>query len=159
MAFLELNCSSSYLSEDNLTNLNNAERLNSIAPSGIRKMFARAQGIPGVISLGIGQPNIPTPEGLVKLVTQRIQKGDNYYSPTMGTATFREAVAEQNKRWYNLEYDAQSEILATASGCEALYCALMSFINPYPLQVKLELSSIDLKTQMLKEIYVPKPGH
>ncbi len=130
MAFLELNCSSSYLSEDNLTNLNNAERLNSIAPSGIRKMFARAQGIPGVISLGIGQPNIPTPEGLVKLVTQRIQKGDNYYSPTMGTATFREAVAEQNKRWYNLEYDAQSEILATASGCEALYCALMSFINP-----------------------------
>jgi len=113
-----------------LTRLRNAERLNAIAPSGIRKMFARAQGIPGVISLGIGQPNIPTPEKLIEIVTKLIRDGDNYYSPTMGTPRYREAVAEQNKRWYNLDYDPQTEILATASGCEALYCALMSFINP-----------------------------
>ncbi|MHA1213439.1 MAG: pyridoxal phosphate-dependent aminotransferase, partial [Candidatus Heimdallarchaeota archaeon] len=113
-----------------MTKMKNAERLDRIAPSGIRKMFARAQGIPGVISLGIGQPNIPTPQGLVDALVERVKNGDNYYSPTFGTPKYREAIAEQNKRDYNLEYDYKSEILATASGCEAIYCALMSFVDP-----------------------------
>jgi aminotransferase len=113
-----------------MTKINNAIRLDEIPPSGIRKMFARAQGMPGVISLGIGQPNIPTPEGLVNALVARVKGGDNYYSPTQGTPIYREAVAEQNKRDYNLEYDPNTDIMATASGCEALYCALMSFVNP-----------------------------
>ncbi|MBN1327993.1 MAG: aminotransferase class I/II-fold pyridoxal phosphate-dependent enzyme [Candidatus Heimdallarchaeota archaeon] len=113
-----------------MNKIRNAVRLDEIKPSGIRQMFARAQGIPGVISLGIGQPNIPTPQGLVNALVKRVQNGDNYYSPTMGTDTFREAVVEQNKRDYNLEYDPKTEVLATASGCEALYCALMSFVDP-----------------------------
>ncbi|MBK5114501.1 MAG: aminotransferase class I/II-fold pyridoxal phosphate-dependent enzyme [Candidatus Heimdallarchaeota archaeon] len=113
-----------------MTKMKNAERLNEIAPSGIRKLFSRAQGIPGVISLGIGQPNIPTPKGLVERVVQLIEGGDNYYSPTPGTKIFREGVAEQNKRDYNLDYDPNNQILATASGCEALYCSLMSFVDP-----------------------------
>jgi len=113
-----------------MTKMKNADRLDKIAPSGIRSMFARAQGIPGVISLGIGQPNIPTPQGLVDALSNRVKNGDNYYSPTMGTKQYREAVAEQNRRDYNLEYDPETEILATASGCEALYCSLMSFIDP-----------------------------
>ncbi|MHA1530860.1 MAG: pyridoxal phosphate-dependent aminotransferase [Candidatus Heimdallarchaeota archaeon] len=113
-----------------MTKMKNAERLNRIAPSGIRQLFSRAQGIPGVISLGIGQPNIPTPKGLVDSVVRLIEGGDNYYSPTSGTKTFREGVAEQNKRDYNLDYDPNTQVLATASGCEALYCALMAFVDP-----------------------------
>ncbi|NHK31217.1 MAG: aminotransferase class I/II-fold pyridoxal phosphate-dependent enzyme [Asgard group archaeon] len=133
-----------------MTKINNAIRLDEISPSGIRKMFARAQGIPGVISLGIGQPNIPTPGGLVKALVEQVTNGDNYYSPTRGTAKYLEAIAEQNKRDYNLDYDPKKEILATASGCEALYSTLMSFINPgdevllpdpsfltYPRQIRL----------------------
>ena len=133
-----------------MTKIKNAERLDKITPSGIRRMFARAQGLPGVISLGIGQPNISTPKRLIEIVTRLIENGDNYYSPTMGTKKYREAVAEQNKRWYNLNYNPDTDVLATASGCEAIYCSLMSFINPgdevlvpdpsfltYPRQVKL----------------------
>ena len=90
---------------DFMTKMKNAERLNNIAPSGIRQLFSRAQGIPGVISLGIGQPNIPTPKGLIDLVTQLIKGGDNYYSPTPGTKKYREGVVEQNKRDYNLDYN------------------------------------------------------
>ncbi|MGC9781661.1 MAG: aminotransferase class I/II-fold pyridoxal phosphate-dependent enzyme [Candidatus Heimdallarchaeota archaeon] len=113
-----------------MTKMKNAERLDNIAPSGIRKLFSRAQGIPGVISLGIGQPNIPTPKGLIDAVVKLVENGDNYYSPTPGTKKYRDAVAEQNKRWYNLDYDPDTQILATASGCEAIYCSLMSFIDP-----------------------------
>ena len=99
-----------------MTKMNTANRMNEIAPSGIRAMFDRAQGIPGVISLGIGQPNIPTPKGLVQALVNAVEGGDNYYSPTIGTAKYREAVAEQNKRWYNLDYNSSTDILATASG-------------------------------------------
>lgn len=133
-----------------MVKINNANRLDEIPPSGIRKMFARAQGIPGVISLGIGQPNIPTPQGLVNALVERVTNGDNYYSPTQGTVLYLEAIAEQNKRDYNLDYNPKNEVLATASGCEALYSSLMSFINPgdevllpdpsfltYPRQIRL----------------------
>lgn len=113
-----------------MTDDKTAKRMSDIAPSGIRKMFARAQGIPGVISLGIGQPNVPTPKGLVDALVKAVQGGDNYYSPTQGTPKYLEAIAEQNKRWYNLEYNPKSDILSTASGCEALYSSLMAFINP-----------------------------
>lgn len=88
-----------------MTKMNMSKRIKDIPPSGIRELFSRAQGIPGVISLGIGQPNIPTPQGLVDTVIERIKSGDNYYSPTPGTSIFRENIAERNKRDYNLDYD------------------------------------------------------
>ncbi|NHJ87308.1 MAG: aminotransferase class I/II-fold pyridoxal phosphate-dependent enzyme [Asgard group archaeon] len=112
-----------------MTKMKNANRLDIIAPSGIREMFARAQGIPGVISLGIGQPNIPTPQGLVEALVKLVKSGDNYYSPTAGTPKYLQAIAESNKRDYNLDYNPTTDIVATASGCEALYCALMSFVD------------------------------
>ena len=113
-----------------MTKMNVANRMNEIAPSGIRAMFARAQGIPGVISLGIGQPNIPTPKELIQALVNAVEQGDNYYSPTLGTPKYLEAIAEQNKRWYNLDYNPSTDILATASGCEALFSTLMSYIEP-----------------------------
>ena len=113
-----------------MTKMNMSKRVENIPPSGIRELFSRAQGIPGVISLGIGQPNIPTPKGLVDALIERVKGGDNYYSPTPGTPLFREAVAERNKRDYNLDYDPKKNIVATASGCEAIYCAIMTFIEP-----------------------------
>ena len=113
-----------------MTKMKTANRMNEITPSGIRAMFDRAQGIPGVISLGIGQPNIPTPKGLVQALVNAVEGGDNYYSPTIGTPKYREAVAEQNKRWYNLDYNSNTDILATASGCEALFSSLLTYIEP-----------------------------
>ena len=80
-----------------MTKMKVANGLNEIKPSGIRAMFARAQGIPGVISLGIGQPNIPTPKGLIQALVKAVEGGDNYYSPTLGTSKYREAIAEQKK--------------------------------------------------------------
>ena len=113
-----------------MTEMKIANRLTKIKPSGIRAMFARAQGIPGVISLGIGQPNIPTPNGLIQALVKAVEGADNYYSPTLGTNKYREAIAEQNKRWYNLDYDPKTDILATASGCEAIFSSLMAYIGP-----------------------------
>ncbi|NHJ39816.1 MAG: aminotransferase class I/II-fold pyridoxal phosphate-dependent enzyme [Asgard group archaeon] len=136
--------------EKTMRKINHANRLDEIPPSGIRKMFSRAQGIPGVISLGIGQPNIPTPKGLINALIDQVSNGDNYYSPTQGTPLYLEAIAVQNKRDYDLDYNPKNQILATASGCEALYSALMSFIDPgdevllpdpsfltYPRQIRL----------------------
>ncbi|MEA2070823.1 MAG: aminotransferase class I/II-fold pyridoxal phosphate-dependent enzyme [Asgard group archaeon] len=133
-----------------MTKINMANRIDKLRPSGIRVLFSRAQGIPGVISLGIGQPDIPTPKGLIENLVKAVRGGDNYYSPTPGTKKFRENVAEKYRREYNLEYDPRNGVLATASGCEAIYCALMSFINSgdevllpdpsfltYPRQIKL----------------------
>ncbi|MBD3192440.1 MAG: aminotransferase class I/II-fold pyridoxal phosphate-dependent enzyme [Candidatus Heimdallarchaeota archaeon] len=110
--------------------MNYAQRVENVAPSGIRELFSRAQGIPGVISLGIGQPDIASPKKMVNKLVDLVKGGDNYYSPTPGTKAFREAVAQRYEREYNLEYNPNGEILATASGCEALYITLMAYIDP-----------------------------
>ncbi|HHI00181.1 MAG TPA: pyridoxal phosphate-dependent aminotransferase, partial [Thermococcus litoralis] len=39
-----------------------SDRLEMVNPSEIRKLFDLAQGIEGIISLGIGEPDFDTPE-------------------------------------------------------------------------------------------------
>ena len=45
-------------------NSKRAERLRNIKPSGIRRLFMVTQHLPGLISLGIGEPDF-TPPGHV----------------------------------------------------------------------------------------------
>ena len=51
-----------------------ADMLGQIRPSGIRKMFQRAAGLEGVISLGIGAPDIQPPEALLNSVKNNLIK-------------------------------------------------------------------------------------
>lgn len=85
----------------------------------IRTMFDRANGMTGVISLGIGEPDMPTPKLLCDAAVEALQKGMTHYTPNAGTLSFRRAIVEKSYL-RDLHYDPESEIIVTNGGMGAL---------------------------------------
>lgn len=85
----------------------------------IRAMFDRARGMDGVISLGIGEPDMSTPKLICDAVAEALRQGMTHYTPNAGTLSFRRAIAEI-PYIRDLHYDPASEIIVTNGGMGAL---------------------------------------
>lgn len=105
-------------------------RLSRIRPSGIRRLFDLAQGIPDVISLGLGEPDFVSPPHVLDAAKQAMDDGKTHYTPNAGIPELREGLVKKAKQDYGLSYDARSEVLVTAGGTEAIFLALTALINP-----------------------------
>jgi len=107
-----------------------SERLKSIKPSGIRRFFALAQELPGVINLSLGEPDFSPPRHALEEGWRAILAGKTHYAPTNGVPELREALARKAYREYGLRYDPNSEIMVTVGGIEAISLALIGLVNP-----------------------------
>lgn len=107
-----------------------AKRLKQIKVSGIRRFFSLSQGIPDVISLGLGEPDFTPPKHALDAGWQAAKEGKTHYAPTNGIPELRESLAQKAHRDYGLSYDPNSEILVTVGATEAIFLALMSLVNP-----------------------------
>jgi len=105
-------------------------RLKKIKPSGTRRLFALAQQERDVISLGIGEPDFASPPHVLEASKSALNEGKTHYTPSSGIMELREALAKKAKNDYNLSYDPDSEVLATAGGTEAIFLALQALVNP-----------------------------
>jgi len=113
-----------------VSDFKSAERLKLIKPSGIRRFFALAQGIPDAIGLSLGEPDFTSPKHALDAGWQAAKEGKTHYAPTNGIPELREALAKKAYGNYGLSYDPNSEILITVGGTEAIFLALMSLVNP-----------------------------
>lgn len=107
-----------------------SERLKFIKPSGIRRFFSLAQGIPNVISLTLGEPNFNPPEHVITASFRAAEEGNTHYTVTNGISELREALAQKAHQNYGLHYDPKSEILVTVGATEAIFLSLMGLVNP-----------------------------
>ena len=57
--------------------------------SGIRKFFDIANTMEGVISLGVGEPDFPTPWKIRHCAIKSLEKGKTRYSSNWGLSTLR----------------------------------------------------------------------
>jgi len=108
-----------------------ANRILDVKPSGIRRMFDLAQGIEGIISLGIGDP-VPafdTPEFIKEAAKNALDCGCSAYSPNLGFVELREQIINKYKKEYKLDYSLD-EVCVTCGGGEALYLACQALIDP-----------------------------
>ncbi|APZ50050.1 aromatic amino acid aminotransferase [Jeotgalibaca sp. PTS2502] len=107
-----------------------SQKVQTIQPSGIRRFFEIANEIPGVISLGVGEPDFDTPwivrdEGMYTL-----QKGNTFYTANAGLLELRQEISHYLNRRYQLSYEAKDEILVTVGGSEAIDLALRAMLDP-----------------------------
>jgi aminotransferase len=107
-----------------------AERLKRIKPSGIRRFFTLAQETPDAINLSVGEPDFTPPKHALDAGWEAAREGKTHYAPTNGFPELREALAKKAYNDYGLNYDADSEILITVGGTEAIFLALFGLINP-----------------------------
>ena len=112
-----------------------AERLDRVPPYLFveisRKIAAKkAEGI-NVISFGIGDPDIPTPDRVVEeLRTTALEVPNHRYPETDGLPEFRIAVADWYSERFGVTLDADKEILPLIGAKEGIGHASLCFINP-----------------------------
>jgi len=84
----------------------------------------------GSINLGQGFPDYSGPEEVLEAARHEIARGNNQYPPGIGQPDLRAAISEHQLRFWNLSYDADSEVLVTMGATEALAGALLGLLNP-----------------------------
>lgn len=100
-----------------------------IPDSGIKDFFDIANTMEGALSLGVGEPDFPTPEHIRLAAIDSIQKARTNYTDNRGTVELRAAAADYLEK-FNLHYDKSDEILITMGASEGIDLALRTLINP-----------------------------
>jgi LL-diaminopimelate aminotransferase len=91
---------------------------------------ARARAI-DVISLGIGDPDLPTPEALIERMATEIRDPATHQYPTnRGSPEFRAAVAEFYKARFGVDLDPATEVLAVLGGKEGVAHVALACLDP-----------------------------
>ena len=80
----------------------------------------------GAINLGQGFPDTDGPPEVLQAAVDAIRGGRNQYPPGIGIPELRHAVSAHQKRFYDLAFDPDSEVLITAGATEAIAAALIS---------------------------------
>lgn len=100
-----------------------AARLRGIEKSMIRQVFDRAR--PGSINLGLGEPDLPTPDVIRREAARVITEEQNGYTSHAGLPALRERVASD----YPYLESGADRVIITAGSQEALYLALMTLVD------------------------------
>ena len=95
-----------------------------------KKAIKTAQGI-DVISLGIGDPDTPTPDHIVEAMIEATKNPANHQYPSyVGAPRYREACAEWMKRRFDVEVDPATEVLAMIGSKEGIAHLFTAFVDP-----------------------------
>jgi len=90
----------------------------------------RAAGV-DVISLGIGDPDRPTPPLIVEAMQEAVTEPETHRYPTnRGRADFREAVRDFYERRFDVVLDPESEIIPAIGAKEAIFNLNLAFLDP-----------------------------
>lgn len=99
--------------------------------SGIRRFFDLVISAgPEVISLGVGEPDFPTPWHIREAAMFSLEKGFTSYTENAGLLELREAIAQKIKTDTGRDYDPKTEILVTNGVSEGMDIAFRATIAP-----------------------------
>ena len=104
--------------------------LRDLPRSGIRDFFELVIGRSDVISLGVGEPDKPTPWPIREAVIRSLEKGQTSYTSNLGLESLRIAISEYVTKQFRVTYDPKTEILVTVGVSEALDIAFRAVLNP-----------------------------
>lgn len=94
------------------------------------KMAARHAG-QDIIDLGMGNPDLATPDHIVDKLTEAARKGQNHrYSASMGIRKLRMAIADWYKRRFDVDIDPENEAIATIGVKEGMSHLVLVTIRP-----------------------------
>ncbi len=100
-----------------------AARLRGIEKSPIRQLFDRAR--PNSINLGLGEPDLPTPDVIRRAAARIVTEEQNGYTTHAGLPALRERVAAD----YAYLEGKPERVIITAGSQEALYLALLTIVD------------------------------
>ena len=112
-----------------------AERLERIPPYMFaeleKRIAAKKEAGIDVISLGIGDPDMPTPKPIVDAMVEAVrQPATHQYPSNRGRAGFREAVAGFYSARFGVEVNPQTQVLPLLGGKEGVFHICFTLLDP-----------------------------
>jgi LL-diaminopimelate aminotransferase len=96
-----------------------------------RKVAAKREAGVDVISLGIGDPDTPTPELAIEALSAAVaDPGTHRYPSNRGRAELRQAVASFYARRFGVELDPATEIVPALGAKECIFNLNLAFLDP-----------------------------
>jgi aminotransferase len=105
-------------------------QIRDLPRSGIRDFFELVIGRSDVISLGVGEPDKPTPWPIREAAIRSLEKGQTSYTSNLGLESLRTAISGYVENQFRVSYNPKSEILVTVGVSEALDIAFRAMLNP-----------------------------
>ena len=100
-----------------------------IPPSGIRKYFDLLDD--RYISLGVGEPDFPTPERIRAYVTNKLKSERVPYTSNSGDPHLRELILRYLSDRYSISgYESIDNVLITVGASQAIDLAMRAILNP-----------------------------
>lgn len=155
------------------------EKASVLKQGAIRAMFDRANTMSGVISMGIGEPDMATPALVCEAGKQAMDLGHTHYTPNAGSITLREAIAHKSYL-KDVGYDPTKEIIITNGGMGALsllflvileegdeiliqdpqwlnYVAQVKYCGGVPVRVPTDLEhQFEMQPEVIESLITPK---
>ena len=107
-----------------------SDTVKDMKPSGIRKFFDIANTMQDVISLGVGEPDFPTPRVVRTAGIRSLELAKTKYTSNRGLELLRQEIQTYVCKKYNVDYKPESEILITVGGSEAIDATVRAIVNP-----------------------------
>jgi LL-diaminopimelate aminotransferase len=112
-----------------------SERLSRIPPYLFaeleRKIAAKQAAGVDVISLGIGDPDRPTPALIVEAMQEAVSEPETHrYPSNHGRGDFRQALSDFYARRFDVAIDPDTEVIPAIGAKEAIFNLNLAFLNP-----------------------------
>lgn len=101
----------------------------AIKQQAIFKFNARAKSIPGVVNMTVGEPSFHTPEHIKQAAIAAINDNKTHYTVPEGDHTLLSAVANYLHDKYDLNYDPETQIVATTGVTEGVFSAFNAILQ------------------------------
>jgi len=124
------------------------------------KMLGIAAGLDDVIALGRGDPDFHTPTHVVESAKAALDANAHHYTGPTGLPPLREAIADNLRAEYGLDYTAD-EIIVTAGVQESIMLCMLGLVQPGDevLITSPRFTTYDTAVQLCGGVPVPVPTY
>ena len=95
----------------------------------VTRMAEIAETLPDVIKLGRGDPDLATPDHIIKAGQDALANGGTHYTHALGIAPLRQAIADNIRAHGGADY-ALDEIVVTPGGQHAMFMIALAMLDP-----------------------------
>ncbi|MGY8776639.1 MAG: aminotransferase class I/II-fold pyridoxal phosphate-dependent enzyme, partial [Longimicrobiales bacterium] len=95
----------------------------------VTRMMDIAEGLPDVIKLGRGDPDLDTPDHIVRAGQDALAAGATHYTHPLGLPELRKAIADNIVSHGGAQY-APEDIVVTPGGQQAMFIIALGLLDP-----------------------------
>ncbi|SMG46743.1 aminotransferase class I/II-fold pyridoxal phosphate-dependent enzyme [Agreia pratensis] len=135
-----------------------ASHIDSVPPSGIRRIFEMALALDDVVMLAVGEPDVDVAPEILRAGSDAWLADETDYGPNGGLPALREALVRKLARDNGVVVDTE-QVWVTCGGMQALYLAMSLTLGPGDevLIPDPGYSTFAMNAAMISAVSVPYP--